>query len=116
MSTDVSKMSFADLQKLMQEAQNALAYKRSEEIKVLADGAAKKAQAAGFMVAELIAELQMYLPQKAARKQRATSESGVRVMYRDPADPQNTWSGRGRPARWLQAYIAQGRSKDEFKV
>lgn len=38
------------------------------------------------------------------------------ITHVDPANPQNTWSSRGRPARWLQAYIDSGRNKDEFLV
>ena len=37
-------------------------------------------------------------------------------LYRDPDNPQNTWGGRGRPAKWLQEYIDAGRNKDEFLV
>ena len=35
----------------------------------------------------------------------------VDVKYRDPKNPKNTWSGRGRPARWLQEQISKGKKK-----
>src|SRR5262249_33492269 len=51
------------------------------------------------------------------RAVRGPSKRGdVTAKYRDPADPSNTWSGRGRMATWLQHYVAAGRSKDEFLV
>jgi DNA-binding protein H-NS len=37
------------------------------------------------------------------------------VKYRDPQTGAG-WSGRGRPARWLADYEAQGRKRDEFAV
>ncbi|WP_423594698.1 H-NS family nucleoid-associated regulatory protein [Roseateles sp. MS654] len=47
---------------------------------------------------------------------QSKSTGAAPVMYRDPANPENTWSGRGRAAQWLADYEAQGRKRDEFKV
>ncbi len=109
---DVSKLSYSELQKLVAEAQERLAAKRVEEIKILADAYAKKAAAAGFTPQEAIDALKPYLPTKAARG----GKSGAVVKYRDPANPENTWSGKGRPARWLQAYLDAGKKKESFLV
>jgi DNA-binding protein H-NS len=38
------------------------------------------------------------------------------VTHQDPTNPENKWTSRGRPPRWLQAYLDQGRGKDEFLV
>lgn len=38
------------------------------------------------------------------------------TTYQDPADPSNTWGGRGRTPMWLSKYINQGRRLDEFRV
>ena len=40
----------------------------------------------------------------------------VVVKYRDPKNAQNTWSGRGRPARWLQDQLDKGKKLEDFKV
>ena len=40
----------------------------------------------------------------------------VGVKYRDPKNPQNTWSGRGRPARWLQDQLDKGKKLEDFTV
>lgn len=40
----------------------------------------------------------------------------AKPLYRDPANPNLTWSGRGKPAKWLETYIKQGRKKDEFRI
>lgn len=73
-ATDLNKLSFNDLQKqrealLQQQAEieALLASKRAEEIKVLADGYAKKAAAAGFTPQEAIDALLPYLPAKLQR-------------------------------------------------
>jgi DNA-binding protein H-NS len=35
------------------------------------------------------------------------------VKYRDPKNPENTWTGRGRPPRWLAAAMKGGKAKKE---
>lgn len=47
---------------------------------------------------------------------RAVSANPAPIRFRDTANPENTWSGRGRAPKWLQAYIDAGRQIDEFKV
>ncbi|WP_171019892.1 H-NS histone family protein [Hydrogenophaga sp. 2FB] len=103
---DVSKLSYAELQKMIEDVQQQIAVKRVEEIKVLADAYAKKTTAAGFTIREAIDALKPYLPKK---------DAGV-VKYRDPANTENTWSGKGRVPRWLQAYLDAGQQKEAFLV
>jgi DNA-binding protein H-NS len=37
----------------------------------------------------------------------------VAVKYRDPKNPENTWSGRGRMPRWMVAATKGGKAKRE---
>ena len=48
------------------------------------------------------------------RKSRRSERISGEVRYRDPSNPANTWSGRGRPPKWLQDHLDAGRDKDEF--
>ncbi|WP_302173709.1 H-NS histone family protein [uncultured Hydrogenophaga sp.] len=107
---DVSKLSYSELQLLVAEAQERLAAKREEEIKVLADAYAKKVVAAGFSVQEAIDALKPYLPKRGAGGKKAD------VKYRDPANPDNTWSGKGKRPAWIHQYVAAGRALEEFLV
>lgn len=47
---------------------------------------------------------------KRSRASRGVSE----IRYRDPENPDNVWSGRGRPPKWMQDQIDAGRDKDAF--
>jgi DNA-binding protein H-NS len=38
------------------------------------------------------------------------------VRFIDPANPEKTWTGRGRQPKWLQSYVGQGRAPSEFLV
>lgn len=111
---DVSTLSYPELLALSKELDRQIAAKRGEELKVLADGFAKKIQAVGFTVREAIDELEAYDTPVARTKKR--SASAPAPLYRDPANPENTWSGRGLPAKWLKVYEGQGRAREEFRI
>ena len=36
--------------------------------------------------------------------------------YRDPANPFNTWSGRGKRPDWLRTYLEQGAQLSDFEI
>jgi DNA-binding protein H-NS len=40
-------------------------------------------------------------------------KGSVAPKYRDPKNPENTWTGRGRPPRWLAAATKGGKAKKE---
>jgi DNA-binding protein H-NS len=108
---DLSKLSFAELTALMQETNELIAAKRSEELKVLVDGWARKAAANGFSVQEVLDEFAHYLPKSEPRP-----AAGKTVTHRNPANPAETYAGKGPLPGWLKAAIAAGKSKDDFKV
>lgn len=113
-TSDISKLSYSDLVNLSKKLNEEINSKRNEEIKVLADGYIKKTEAAGFSALEAIEALKPYV--KSITKPRKEPIKTAPVLYRDPANPSNTWSGRGRAAKWLAEYEAQGRSRNEFQV
>ncbi|HHA2422530.1 TPA: H-NS family nucleoid-associated regulatory protein [Stenotrophomonas maltophilia] len=52
----------------------------------------------------------------AVRKPKKTAGSKVAPKYRNPANPGETWSGRGRQPRWLAALVQNGKSPSEFLI
>jgi DNA-binding protein H-NS len=36
--------------------------------------------------------------------------------YRNPAQPAETWSGRGKQPRWLTAQLKSGKKLDDFRI
>lgn len=53
--------------------------------------------------------------QKAKVKAKAKSKPG-KVLFRDPANQKNQWTGRGPAPKWLAAYEKAGRNRSEFSV
>jgi DNA-binding protein H-NS len=44
-------------------------------------------------------------------------KSSVAVKYRDPKNPANTWTGRGRMPRWMTAATKGGKAtKEDFLI
>ncbi|NBP36728.1 MAG: H-NS histone family protein [Betaproteobacteria bacterium] len=55
-------------------------------------------------------------PQKASKKPLSHKPRvPVEAKYRDPGTG-DSWTGRGKPPRWLAAHMAEGRSRDEFLI
>ena len=53
-------------------------------------------------------------PSASTRKER--KKRVARPKYQHPDDPTQTWSGRGKPPRWLQDLIEAGANKDNYLI
>jgi DNA-binding protein H-NS len=40
----------------------------------------------------------------------------VRPKFRNPAEPSQTWAGRGKRPRWLSAHLRNGKTVDDFRI
>lgn len=40
----------------------------------------------------------------------------VSAKYRNPAEPSETWAGRGKQPRWLSAQLRSGKQIDDFRI
>ena len=40
----------------------------------------------------------------------------VHAKYRNPAEPSETWAGRGKRPRWLSAQLKSGKQIDDFRI
>ena len=40
----------------------------------------------------------------------------VEPKFRNPSNPSETWSGRGKTPRWVAELMAAGRNLDEFRI
>ena len=52
---------------------------------------------------------------KTARRERRPYPQVV-PKYRNPADPAETWAGRGKQPRWLTAQLRSGKKLDDFRI
>ena len=66
-SLNLPHLPLAELQRLLAQTDAAIAERRVEELKVLADGYAKKLQMNGFAIREGMDALKPYLPRRGQR-------------------------------------------------
>ncbi len=80
----------------------------------------KFAKAEGYTLEELFGTPGTRTAAKATAKQpgpRAGKKLGkVAPKYRNPANPKETWTGRGKHPRWMAALIAKGKKADDFLI
>lgn len=105
--SDIAAMSLKQLVALQTELIPLIDAKRKEEHAALREKLSKMAADAGFRLEAVLED--------GARGTRRKLPA-VAVKYRDTANPENTWSGRGRPARWIAAYLKQGKKLEQFRV
>jgi DNA-binding protein H-NS len=101
-NSDLQKMSFAELTQMQAEIGRLKAEKQNSERSALRQRLVEIAEGHGFDIHELF-----------GRGRKGT----VAVKYRDPKNPDNTWTGRGRMPRWMVAATKGGKvRKEDFLI
>jgi DNA-binding protein H-NS len=49
------------------------------------------------------------------RQKRSTKTVG-KIKYQNPADPEQTWTGRGKQPNWLKDALERGAQKEDFLI
>ena len=105
MSFDLSAMSRKELLELKNGIEDALkaaeVRERKEAIKAAEEAAAKY----GFSLDEITGA-----PRATGKKQKAAAK------YRNPNNPEETWSGRGRKPHWVHAALTSGLDISELEI
>ena len=101
----IDKFSHAELLELQARIEDTIANKRAEEQAKLRERVAEMAAEAGLSLDDVI-----------SRNGKDRRGGKVAIKYRNPKDPSQTWTGRGRMPRWMAAELAAGRSREKFAV
>ena len=99
-ASGIEKLSHGELIQLKADVERLIAEKQAAERNALKLRLADLAKAQGFSLEEIVGK---------GRK----GKGSVPIKYRDPKNPENTWTGRGRTPRWLVAATKGGRGKRE---
>ena len=108
----LDKLTYAELLDLRSRIDTAIVERQGAEKLAIAKKLEAIATDSGFTLNELFGK-------KSGRKasaRSATTTSTVAVKYRNPKDPSQTWSGRGRMASWLADAVKKGQKLESFKV
>jgi DNA-binding protein H-NS len=99
-TSDLEKMSYAELTEMEIRIGKLIIEKRDAERAALRGKLTDLARQHGFDINDLVGR---------GRKRNGS----VAAKYRDPQNPENTWTGRGRMPRWMAAAMKGGKVKKE---
>jgi DNA-binding protein H-NS len=99
-ASDLEKMSYAELAAMEVQIERLKVEKQNSERVSIRKELTDLAKQRGFDIHELFGK---------GRKGKGT----VAVKYRDPKNPENTWTGRGRMPRWMAAATKGNKAKKE---
>ena len=101
----LEKLSYAQLAALRADIDRLLLQRQQTERPALRSRISALARQHGFAVTELL---------DGRRKAKGKGKRArVAIKYRDPGNPENTWTGRGRTPRWMAAALKGGKAKKE---
>ncbi|HVK50537.1 MAG TPA: H-NS histone family protein [Pseudoxanthomonas sp.] len=122
MSIDLRGLSAKELGALIDQArkQQTKLAKRTP-IATVRSKITKFAQAEGYTLEELFGGAKGATARGGKTAAAASSRAGrklgkVAPKYRNPANPKETWTGRGKQPRWMAALTAKGKKVEDFLI
>ena len=99
----LDKMSYAELLKLQERIETAIAEKRAEGAAATKEQLRAMAEKAGFSLNDLFGK-------------RGPKKGSGQAKYRNPKDTSQTWTGRGRKPNWLVDAVKKGAKLESFAI
>ncbi|MEL6839188.1 MAG: H-NS histone family protein [Pseudomonadota bacterium] len=112
MKPDLKSMTRKELEKLKTNVEKALERLAEKDKKAALAAAQKAAAAHGFTLADITGDLTA--PKK--RKAKPGPKKVSTPKYRNPANSDQTWTGKGRQPEWFKTAIAAGTSPDAMEI
>lgn len=100
----LDKFSYSELVDLQKKVAAAIAERKASDARDVRQKMQALAEQSGFTVAELFGGA------------RGGKRGPAVVKYRNPKDPSQTWTGRGRKPNWLVEAVKKGAKLDSFSV
>jgi DNA-binding protein H-NS len=107
MSTfELGDLSVKDLMILRDEVDAAIVARKDQERAEIREKLAALAEKSGFELEELFGK----------RRKNGAARGKVAPKYRNPADPTDTWTGRGRMPPWMKALTDKGAKREKYLI
>ena len=120
MTININELSPKELDALISKArERKTTLKKRKPIASIRAKVTALATAEGYTIAELFGgktsrAVAKKAPRKAANKGRKLGK--VAPKYRNPANPKETWTGRGKQPLWMAALTKKGKKKEDFLI
>ena len=121
MSIDINTLSAKELESLISKAKKRkTTLCKRKPLPQVRKKLAQMAKNEGYTISELFGTGGSVAPTTRAprgtAKKARKSLGKVAPKYRNPDNPEETWTGRGKQPRWLAAKTSEGRSVDDFLI
>ena len=112
MKPDLKSMSRKELEKLKVDVEKALERLAEKDKKAALAAAEKAAAAHGFSLAEITGDT----APKRGRKPKTGPKTPSAPKYKNPANPDQTWTGKGRQPGWFKSAIQTGTTPEAMEI
>lgn len=107
MDIDLDSLSRAELTKLRTKVERAIKTHAERERRRALEAAERAAAEHGFSLAQLTGT---------SASRGRSGKSPLPPKYRNPANSEQTWSGRGRRPDWVKAALEEGKSLSDLAI
>lgn len=115
---DFSSLSLSELRDTLAELTALITEREKTEREEVAAEIERLAKQRGFALTDLFPDLGA---ERGAEKTKSKADKGtgrgtVAPKYRDPLEPSQTWTGRGRKPKWVLEREAEGRTLESMLI
>ncbi len=104
---DLGSYSIEELNALVEKVKREIAHKERSRLQEVRDQIQQLASGLNMSVEDLLSyDLKKKKPVKTIGK----------IKYRNPANPDQTWTGRGKQPNWLRDSLERGMNKEDFAI
>lgn len=108
MAVDLNNLSIEELEQVISNARQRIDEKREEAVAQARADIERIAASTGYSLEDLLG---MGKP-----RSRTAARKPVADKYRNPRDPSQSWSGRGKRPRWLQELLQHGATLESLQI
>ena len=105
---DLSAYSLEELSSLVNKANKAIAHKERNRVQEIRDEIERLAGDMDMSVEEVI--------HFDARKKKGGKTTVGKAKFQNPANPEQSWTGRGKRPGWLREALGQGARLEDFAI